>query len=70
MSPVEAKTTAQKIEMKGEPVNIHNIRRSRLKEELRNVRKKDENLIIRKSDILKGLSPLNPQGGVHKNCKF
>ena len=35
----EAKTTAQKIEMKGEPVNIHNIKES-VKEELENVRKK------------------------------
>ena len=35
----EAKTTAQKIEMKGEPVNIHNIKES-VKEEFENVRKK------------------------------
>jgi phage shock protein PspC (stress-responsive transcriptional regulator) len=34
----EAKTTAQKIEMKGEPVNIHNIKES-VKEEFNNVRK-------------------------------
>jgi len=35
----EAKTTAQKIEMKGEPVNIHNIKDS-VKKEFDNVRKK------------------------------
>ena len=35
----EAKTTAQKIEMKGEPVNIHNIKES-VKQEFKNVRKK------------------------------
>jgi len=35
----EAKTTAQKIEMKGEPVNIHNIRES-VKKEFDTVRKK------------------------------
>jgi phage shock protein PspC (stress-responsive transcriptional regulator) len=35
----EAKTTAQKIEMKGEPVNIHNIKDS-VKKEFNNVRKK------------------------------
>ena len=35
----EAKTTAQKIEMKGEPVNIHNIKES-VKQEFNNVRKK------------------------------
>jgi len=35
----EAKTTAQKIEMKGEPVNIHNIKES-VKQEFENVRKK------------------------------
>lgn len=35
----EAKTTAQKIEMKGEPVNIHNIKES-VKKEFDNVRKK------------------------------
>jgi phage shock protein PspC (stress-responsive transcriptional regulator) len=35
----EAKTTAQKIEMKGEPVNIHNIKES-VKKEFENVRKK------------------------------
>jgi phage shock protein PspC (stress-responsive transcriptional regulator) len=34
----EAKTTAQKIEMKGEPVNIHNIKES-VKQEFENVRK-------------------------------
>jgi len=34
----EAKTTAQKIEMKGDPVNIHNIRES-VKKEFDNVRK-------------------------------
>ena len=34
----EAKTTAQKIEMKGEPVNIHNIKES-VKKEFNNVRK-------------------------------
>ena len=34
----EAKTTAQKIEMTGEPVNIHNIRES-VKKEFENVRK-------------------------------
>jgi hypothetical protein len=34
----EAKTTAQKIEMKGEPVNIHNIKES-VKREFDNVRK-------------------------------
>lgn len=34
----EAKTTAQKIEMKGEPVNIHNIKDS-VKDEFRNVKK-------------------------------
>jgi phage shock protein PspC (stress-responsive transcriptional regulator) len=34
----EAKTTAQKIEMKGEPVNIHNIKES-VKKEFDNVRK-------------------------------
>jgi phage shock protein PspC (stress-responsive transcriptional regulator) len=34
----EAKTTAQKIEMKGEPVNIHNIKES-VKNEFDNVRK-------------------------------
>jgi phage shock protein PspC (stress-responsive transcriptional regulator) len=34
----EAKTTAQKIEMKGEPVNIHNIKES-VKNEFNNVRK-------------------------------
>lgn len=34
----EAKTTAQKIEMKGEPVNIHNITES-VKKEFENVRK-------------------------------
>ena len=34
----EAKTTAQKIEMKGEPVNIHNIKES-VKQEFDNVRK-------------------------------
>lgn len=34
----EAKTTAQKIEMKGEPVNIHNIKES-VKREFENVRK-------------------------------
>jgi phage shock protein PspC (stress-responsive transcriptional regulator) len=34
----EAKTTAQKIEMKGEPVNIHNIKDS-VKQEFENVRK-------------------------------
>jgi phage shock protein PspC (stress-responsive transcriptional regulator) len=34
----EAKSTAQKIEMKGEPVNIHNIKES-VKEEFNNVRK-------------------------------
>jgi phage shock protein PspC (stress-responsive transcriptional regulator) len=34
----EAKTTAQKIEMKGEPVNIHNITES-VKNEFNNVRK-------------------------------
>ncbi len=34
----EARTTAQKIEMKGEPVNIHNIRES-VKKEFDNVRK-------------------------------
>ena len=35
----EAKSTAQKIEMKGEPVNIHNIKES-VKEEFENVKKK------------------------------
>ncbi len=35
----EAKTTAQKIEMKGDPVNIHNIKES-VKKEFDNVRKK------------------------------
>jgi phage shock protein PspC (stress-responsive transcriptional regulator) len=35
----DAKTTAQKIEMKGEPVNIHNIKES-VKKEFENVRKK------------------------------
>jgi phage shock protein PspC (stress-responsive transcriptional regulator) len=35
----EAKTTAQKIEMKGEPVNIHNIKDS-VRKEFDNVRKK------------------------------
>jgi phage shock protein PspC (stress-responsive transcriptional regulator) len=35
----EAKTTAQKIEMKGEPVNIHNIKES-VRQEFENVRKK------------------------------
>jgi phage shock protein PspC (stress-responsive transcriptional regulator) len=35
----EAKTTAQKIEMKGEPVNIHNIKDS-VKKEFNTVRKK------------------------------
>jgi phage shock protein PspC (stress-responsive transcriptional regulator) len=35
----EAKTTAEKIEMKGEPVNIHNIKDS-VKKEFENVRKK------------------------------
>jgi phage shock protein PspC (stress-responsive transcriptional regulator) len=35
----EAKTTAQKIEMKGEPVNIHNIKES-VKKEFDSVRKK------------------------------
>jgi phage shock protein PspC (stress-responsive transcriptional regulator) len=35
----EAKTTAQKIEMKGEPVNIHNIKES-VKQEFDTVRKK------------------------------
>jgi phage shock protein PspC (stress-responsive transcriptional regulator) len=35
----EAKTTAQKIEMKGEPVNIHNIKES-VKKEFESVRKK------------------------------
>lgn len=35
----EAKTTAQKIEMKGEPVNIHNIKES-VKKEFETVRKK------------------------------
>jgi phage shock protein PspC (stress-responsive transcriptional regulator) len=35
----EAKTTAQKIEMKGNPVNIHNIKES-VKQEFENVRKK------------------------------
>ena len=35
----EAKTTAQKIEMKGEPVNIHNIKEA-VKKEFNNVRKK------------------------------
>ncbi len=34
----EARTTAQKIEMKGEPVNIHNIKES-VKKEFENVRK-------------------------------
>ena len=34
----EAKTTAQKIEMKGEPVNIHNIKES-VKSEFDKVRK-------------------------------
>ena len=34
----EAKTTAQKIEMKGEPVNIHNIKES-VKQEFENVKK-------------------------------
>jgi phage shock protein C len=34
----EAKTTAQKIEMKGEPVNIHNIKDS-VKKEFNNVRR-------------------------------
>jgi len=34
----EAKTTAQKIEMKGDPVNIHNIRES-VKKEFDNVRR-------------------------------
>ena len=34
----EAKTTAQKIEMKGEPVNIHNIKDS-VKKEFNTVRK-------------------------------
>jgi hypothetical protein len=34
----EAKTTAQKIEMKGAPVNIHNIKES-VKQEFENVRK-------------------------------
>jgi phage shock protein PspC (stress-responsive transcriptional regulator) len=34
----EAKTTAQKIEMKGEPVNIHNIKES-VRKEFENVRK-------------------------------
>ena len=34
----EAKTTAQKIEMKGDPVNIHNIKES-VKNEFNNVRK-------------------------------
>jgi phage shock protein PspC (stress-responsive transcriptional regulator) len=34
----EAKTTAQKIEMKGEPVNIHNITQS-VKKEFENLRK-------------------------------
>jgi phage shock protein PspC (stress-responsive transcriptional regulator) len=34
----EAKTTAQKIEMKGEPVNIHNIKDS-VKDEFNNVKK-------------------------------
>jgi len=35
----EAKTTSEKIEMKGEPVNIHNIKES-VKQEFENVRKK------------------------------
>lgn len=35
----EAKTTAQKLEMKGDPVNIHNIKES-VKKEFDNVRKK------------------------------
>jgi phage shock protein PspC (stress-responsive transcriptional regulator) len=35
----EAKTTAEKIEMKGDPVNIHNIKDS-VKKEFENVRKK------------------------------
>jgi phage shock protein PspC (stress-responsive transcriptional regulator) len=35
----EAKTTAEKIEMKGDPVNIHNIKES-VKQEFENVRKK------------------------------
>ena len=35
----EARTTAEKIEMKGEPVNIHNIKES-VKQEIENVRKK------------------------------
>jgi len=35
----EAKTTAQKIEMKGDPVNIHNIKES-VKEEFNTVKKK------------------------------
>jgi len=35
----EAKTTAQKIEMKGEPVNIHNIKES-VKQEFDTVRKR------------------------------
>jgi phage shock protein PspC (stress-responsive transcriptional regulator) len=35
----EAKTTAEKIEMKGNPVNIHNIKES-VKQEFKNVRKK------------------------------
>lgn len=35
----EARSTAQKIEMKGEPVNIHNIKES-VKEEFENVKKK------------------------------
>jgi hypothetical protein len=34
----EAKTTSQKIEMKGDPVNIHNIKES-VKNEFKNVRK-------------------------------
>ncbi|MFN8240209.1 MAG: PspC domain-containing protein, partial [Bacteroidales bacterium] len=35
----EAKTTAQKIEMKGEPVNIHNIKES-VRKEFENVKKR------------------------------
>ena len=35
----EARTTSEKIEMKGEPVNIHNIKES-VKQEIENVRKK------------------------------
>jgi phage shock protein PspC (stress-responsive transcriptional regulator) len=35
----EASTTSEKIEMKGEPVNIHNIKES-VKQEIENVRKK------------------------------